>query len=307
MSYFSHSAALHLAAHYSPGSTIPQHAHMLSGSEPARLLDSNVTAVSQLQPGQSALLTDSDGGYLACTDPVSQYCHSRNTSLRLVAADALSYACDQKKKALVSKLEQPGEERVLINMANMHNMYRALPKPALQPTSTDSDIPSSSPGQPVSATREGALKVLRHSAFTYDGACAAVMYLSPKCDVYEGKGLLPPNSGQLLGDIRNVLVEVGCSDAGPAGADTWLQEWAAAHKFRKQRNSEEAHPLSGGYAEELVGILKEAVGAKHPTLGTFLHVATMAAAAAEAALQQQQQISEAEEKAVASICVYEWA
>ena len=46
--------------------------------------------------------------------------------------------------------------------------------------------------------------------------------------MYEGNGLLPPNSGQLLGDIRNVLVEVGCSDAEPADADTWLQEWAAA-------------------------------------------------------------------------------
>ena len=70
---------------------------------------------------------------------------------------------DEKKKALLSKLEQPGKERVLINMANMHNIYRAVPKPALQgPTS--SDVSSSSPGQPVPASRDGALKALRHSA-----------------------------------------------------------------------------------------------------------------------------------------------
>ena len=171
MTYFSHSAAFHSAIHYSPGSTIPKHAQMLSGSEHARLLDSSVKAVSQMQPGQSAVLTDSDGGLLACSDPVSQYCHSRNTSLRLVVADALSYAYDQKKKVLVSKLEQPGEDRALINMAIMHNIYRAMPKPALQPASECIDIPSRSPGQPMSVTREGALKVLRHSAFTIERWC----------------------------------------------------------------------------------------------------------------------------------------
>ena len=168
-------------------------------------------------------------------------------------------------------------------------------------------VPSSSSAAPLITTEDAALKAAKHSAFTFDGTCAALAYFTPRRQAYESKGLLPGNSQQVLASIKSMLTSVACAHPAAAGdADALLEEWAAAHKFRKQRNHVEAHPLSNEFADELVEIFKQAVTAEHPCVKPFVHVAKEAAAAAETELQHRLQMAELEEQQLGQLRKLQW-